>query len=275
MIANGYATLTEVKAAFLAQMTVTANEISFDSATKKISDASYHLRRFADGEIVQVSGSASNDGYYTIATNGGNHAGYITVVESLADEAAGESVTITGLKEMDSDARIESVIEAVSRLIDGYCRRRFYAVSEARYYTADDSYEIYIDDLLSVTELATDEDGDRTYETVWDATDFDLLPFNATLDSWPFSSIAITSEGDHAFPRVRKGVRVTGSFGFCTISSVPKPVKEAAVLQTVRLYRRKDAPFGVMGSADMGQIVVVPKLDPDLALLLAPYVRMM
>lgn len=276
MTLDGYASIVEVKAAFMAQMTLTAATLSFDAEAKKILDAAYRLKRFVDGDVIQVSGSKSNNDYYTVASGGGNHAGYVTVMESLTAEGAGEMITITALKEMDADSRIASVIEAVSRMIDGYTHRCFRSAVETRYYTADDPYEIYVDDLLSVTQLATDGDGDRVYEVIWSPLDFDLLPFNATLDGWPYTQIAVASQGSHAFPRgVRKGVKLTGSFGFCALASCPKPVKEACVLQTVRLYRRKDAPFGVMGSADMGQAVVIPKLDPDLALLLAPYVKVM
>jgi hypothetical protein len=41
----------------------------------------------------------------------------------------------------------------------------------------------------------------------------------------------------------------------------------------MRLYKRKDAPFGVVGStsAEMGQLMVIPKLDPDVKFLLDAY----
>ena len=32
---------------------------------------------------------------------------------------------------------------------------------------------------------------------------------------------------------------------------------------------RPHAPFGIVGNADMGQLQVIPKLDPDVALLLS------
>jgi hypothetical protein len=48
-------------------------------------------------------------------------------------------------------------------------------------------------------------------------------------------------------------------------------VRQATLIQATRLFKRKDAPFGVIGSAEMGQLQVVPTIDPDIKLLLAGY----
>lgn len=70
-----------------------ASTISFDAATKQIRDSANGLAAFVIGKTIYID-SGSNDGTYTIADGG--HAGYITVSESLVDEAAGASVTILG-----------------------------------------------------------------------------------------------------------------------------------------------------------------------------------
>ncbi len=170
------------------------------------------------------------------------------------------------------DAILESVIMGVSRWIDNYTGRRFYAASDTRYYTAEFADEIAVDDLLSVTSLSTDDDGDRTYETTWAATDYDLEPSNAATDSQPYTRICTSPQGRYAFPTGRKGVKLVGSFGYA--SSTPAAIKEACLLQCERLYKRKDAPFGVIGSAEMGQMMVIAKLDPDVQLLLSGFRRM-
>lgn len=72
---------------------LTAATISFETATKKIKDSGDGLAIFETGEILVVSGSALNDGYYTIATGG--VAAEIVVSEALVEEAAGASVTLT------------------------------------------------------------------------------------------------------------------------------------------------------------------------------------
>jgi hypothetical protein len=70
----------------------TAITIAFVLATKKITDSGSLLAQFATGTTIRVSGSANNDGIYTVATGG--VAGEIVVTEALATESVGASVTI-------------------------------------------------------------------------------------------------------------------------------------------------------------------------------------
>lgn len=165
------------------------------------------------------------------------------------------------------------IIEGVSKQIESLTGRRFYASTETRYYTAEDGDDLEVDDLLSVTSLSCDEDGDRTYERTWAATDYDLLPENATLDGRPYTHIHITPRGNYAFPvGIRKGVKIVGSFGYG--ATIPAMVREACLLQCERLIKRKDAPFGIAGSIELGQMRLIPELDPDVKILLMPYMRM-
>lgn len=66
--------------------------IGFTSATKTIADSGSGLAFVKTGDLIQISGSASNNGYFTVATGG--VAGSIVVNEVLVTEAAGASVTI-------------------------------------------------------------------------------------------------------------------------------------------------------------------------------------
>lgn len=272
-ITNGYATLSQLKERLNLGYTYTASTISFDSATKKISDSVHGLKRFQTGDYIQVSGSASNDGYYTIAT--GNVAAEIVTSEALSDEAVGESVTITVVDDQTDDAILESMINAVSRMIDRECKRRFYTTDsdETRYYTAKDARQLWPeDDILSVTTLKTDPDGDRVYEETWETTDYDLWPYTAALDDKPYRAILVTPKSGETFPGLVKSVEVAGKFGYCAIASRPPEITEACLLQCQRLYKRKDAPFGVLGAAGMGQMQVIPELDPDVKMLIGNYI---
>lgn len=51
---------------------------------------------------------------------------------------------------------------------------------------------------------------------------------------------------------------------------VPGAVQQACLLQATRLYRRKDSPEGIAGSAEWG-LMRVPSLDPDVRALLDPF----
>ena len=176
------------------------------------------------------------------------------------------------------DTNLASVLDAVSRGIDNYTGRRFYVDSSdaTRYYTAEYSDILFCpDDVCTLTTLSTDGDGDRTYEDDWAATDYDLLPLNASADSAPYTMIGRTPNGDYTFPvGVVKGIKIVGTFGWG--STVPDPIGEACLLLAERLFKRKDAPFGIMGSGGLGTVRMVQKAiedDLELALLLQPYRR--
>lgn len=178
--------------------------------------------------------------------------------------------TTLNIGDSSHDTRLDQIITAVSRAIDDKCERRFYAASETRYYTAGHWYWLPIaDDLLSVSALATDQTGSRAYDTVWAAGDYDLYPYNAALDGYPYGGIMVNRLSGHfAFPQnLPRGVKVTGSFGYA--AATPDVVREACILQTVRLYKRVDLPFGVAGSGEFGQANIGSiRLDPDVADLL-------
>ena len=106
--------------------------------------------------------------------------------------------------------------------------------------------------LISLTSLQTDEGGDRTYEYTWAATDYDLLPDNAALTLEPYTVICTTPEGNYSFPvGIRKGVKIVGGWGYATL--VPAQVREACLIQAARVFKRKDAPFGVTGNVGPGR----------------------
>jgi len=74
--------------------TITAGTISFTAGTKTIGDSGsgFVTSNFRAGDSIVVSGSASNNGTFTIVSVA---AGAIVVAESLTGELAGASVTIT------------------------------------------------------------------------------------------------------------------------------------------------------------------------------------
>lgn len=166
----------------------------------------------------------------------------------------------------DDDAVLTEVLEAASRQVDGWCGRVFSPeAGEARRLTAD-AWDLLIlpDDLHALTGIAIDRDGDGVYETAWLTTDVDLQPYPG-----PYS--VLKPRNGQAFPTHRYAVELTGDWGFGT--SVPAPIREATLLQATRLYKRTDAPFGVTGSAEHGQLQTISRVDPDVAELLAPYKR--
>lgn len=173
------------------------------------------------------------------------------------------------VQDVFDDTILEQNIEAASRQIDGWCGRSFYAATnQTRYFTADMSLTLFLDDdLVSVTTLKTDEDADRTYETTWDATDYDLDP----ADGPPYTRITVTPQGRYGFPRHSRGVQIVGTFGY---TEVPVAITQACLILATRYFKRTDAPFGVAGSNDQGQLQTLPGMDPDIKQLIQHYRRM-
>lgn len=166
------------------------------------------------------------------------------------------------------DTMIDSVITAASRSVDKFCNRLFSPATEARYFTAMCGTYLDIDDITTVTTIETDADGDRTYEDTWSATDFDLEPYNAAAYGEAYTQLHTTPTGLYTFPTGRKGVKITGVWGW---SSIPAPVSEATILLTVRWFKRKDSPFGIAGTNELGQVQMMATRDPDVKAMLEPY----
>jgi hypothetical protein len=178
-----------------------------------------------------------------------------------------------GITDSTDDTALQSVLDATDTLIDLYCDRKtgFGTASETRYYTAENYEYVLTDDLVSVTTLQTDDDANGTYETTWTAgTDYVLAPRNAALDGFPYTEIDTSVTWPRNFPKdVYLGVKVVGVFGF---PAVPAAVKQAEIIQAGAVWNSRTAPFGVIGSADLGGILRMSRaLHPEAALILEPY----
>lgn len=184
------------------------------------------------------------------------------------------TLTLTG--ETFADADITVALEAASRGIDRLCRRRFYPDTDAnqiRYYQPLNG-TVYVDDLITLTALATDDYGYGAYTTTWTLnTDFTLAPDNAVADGEPWRTIETHPLGAHTFPNsYPRGVKVTGKFGW---TAPPSQVVAATTILAARLMRRsREAPFGIVTvGIDTGTAMRIGQTDPEVPFLLAPYMR--
>lgn len=180
------------------------------------------------------------------------------------------------MSDTSDDAVLEALVESVSRAIDDFCGRRFYAATQTRYYSATSGRRLLVDDLLSVTTLKTDDDGDGTYETTWATKDYHLAPYNAQLESVPepYWSIEVSESGDYSFPvGVRRGVEIAGSWGFS--ATTPDVVNRACLFQVAQEFRTRHTPLGVQGSGEFATEVRSIGLHPFVKRLLSngPYRR--
>lgn len=170
------------------------------------------------------------------------------------------------ISDADDDAEIALAITAASRAVDRHTNRQFglVAAPEARTYTARwDSdrckWVVFIDDLMTEVGLSVLTDAA--------VTDYSLQPSNADLNGTPWTQIVLNAGG---LGRA-DGVTVTARFGW---TAVPVSVKQATLLQASRFFKRRDAPFGVAGSPEIGsELRLLAKVDPDVAVVLGPYLR--
>jgi len=169
------------------------------------------------------------------------------------------------------DSLLEMAIESASRLLDSYTARSFYnAGTASRYYAATNDYLTDLDDAISISEVATDFSADGTYDTIWQASDYEVLPLNGRVDGLSVPYNAVRAIGDYTFP-IYNGeglVKVTGVWGW---SAIPIAIKQATIIQASRIFKRLDSPLGVLSSPDLGFIRVGSRLDPDVAQLVDPY----
>ena len=179
-----------------------------------------------------------------------------------------------GITDSTDDTPLQSVLDAADQLINNYVDTKVgfgITSSQTRYYTAERFDFVLTDPIVTVTTLAVDINGDGTYSQVWSANDYVLAPRNAALDSRPYTEIDTSpfSTADYNFPVGYLEVKVVGTFGW---PSVPAAVKQAALIQAGAIWSSRTAPFGVIGSQDLGGVLrMAAALHPEARILLEPY----
>jgi hypothetical protein len=186
---------------------------------------------------------------------------YVSVAEIKA--AIGIAST-----DVADDPAITLAIEAASSSIDDWCHRSF-DLSEpvTRLYRYQGS-RLSVDDIGSLTGLAL------AVDPFLNGVSFYLDPPNALVDGKPWTHLS--TDSGTAIPTITTSlngpnVSVTARFGW---PAVPAVVKQAARIQAMRFYKRKDAPFGISGSPDMGgEMRLLSQLDPDVQALVRPLIK--
>jgi hypothetical protein len=179
-----------------------------------------------------------------------------------------------GITDSTDDTALQSVLDSADQLINNYVDTKVgfgVTSSQTRYYTADRFDFVLTDPIVSVSQLATDINGDGTYSQVWTSNDYILAPRNAALDSRPYTEIDTSpfSNADYSFPVGYLEVKVTGVFGW---PSVPAAVKQAALIQAGAIWASRSAAFGIIGSESLGGVMrMSAALHPEARVLLDPY----
>ena len=116
------------------------------------------------------------------------------------------------------DDELFQLLLAVSAMVDGYCNRRFYPRAATLVFDGPADTVLEVPDLVSLTTLESDDDDDGAYETTWAATDYELVPQNATPTEhggMPYHSVRVLNRGmKQRFERGHSRYRVTGVWGY-------------------------------------------------------------
>lgn len=180
-----------------------------------------------------------------------------------------------GITDVYDDDQILDACTATARWIDeDYCERFFYRHTATLAVRAGDRYVLCLPpeapDLVSVTALRTDDDGDGAFETTWSASDYQLLPVNAQalLLRKPYTQIrALGRTWPIACPPGRlERVQIEGVWGW---PAVPPPVREAAKILASDYLKLGGMAFGVAGYGDYG--AVRAKLSSPAMSMLNPF----
>jgi hypothetical protein len=147
------------------------------------------------------------------------------------------------IQDTERDRAWLDVARGASRWVEEVLGHRFYSSAdldpdnptETRYYEIppyENPLVLEVDDLLSVTTLQSDPNGDGTFDYTWTVTtDYWLGPRNALARGKPYSQIHKASyAGRYWFPSYPNSVKVVGNFGYCTLANVPAGVKQLTLI---------------------------------------------
>lgn len=172
------------------------------------------------------------------------------------------------------DTLLNSALASASRSIDQATGRRFWLDAEpvqrvfnprGRIVCDVDGETLLVDDIANTTGLVV-ETGPTGGP--WTAvTGYETTPDNAIADGRPITGLLRPGSvwGWSAGSTTR--VRVTAQFGW---PAVPDDITEATYIQASRLYKRKDSPEGIIGSAEWG-VRNLSRRDPDVWALIEPF----
>jgi len=192
-----------------------------------------------------------------------------------------ELKTYLGLSGSGQDDNLENAVEAGSREIDAICGRFFYQTSsEDKYFTPINQYEISVPDISTPSGLAvyTDTTDNGTHDTTLTInTDFYTKPLDAGnevggVQYQPITHITILDKrsSERFNPDIVKNIKITAQWGW---SAVPNAIQQATLLQSTRLFKRKDTPFSTYGNPETGVGELFNKFDPDAMKLIKAYIK--
>ncbi len=168
---------------------------------------------------------------------------------------------ILGITSTTDDTMMRKILEAASRSIETNLNRHFFSLTETKYF--DGAVTLWIPDLLSVTTLKTDEDGDGTFENTFDGTagtgDYILYGggLEDSLNLYPRTHIEINPNGDYGSfaSGVKRGVEIAGVWGYGDGTSAT-PYVATAITGTVATTTGLSLTLSADGTIEIGHTIL-------------------
>ncbi|MFE7559665.1 phage gp6-like head-tail connector protein [Kitasatospora sp. NPDC057500] len=176
------------------------------------------------------------------------------------------------ITDTDRDDLLTQALQAASRGVEKIAGRRFWLdpapvarILNPRGRTLDDADggHLLTADIGTLDGLVVETGTTGAWST---APDIEPEPTDALDEGRPVTSLLRLGAPWPAGARQR--VRVTARWGW---PAVPDEVAQATLIQANRLFRRKDSPDGVAGSAEWG-VMRLGRVDPDVDALMKPFV---
>lgn len=186
------------------------------------------------------------------------------------------------------DTDLQRNLDTASRQIDQLCSRTFDVAGDtptARWFTPyydrrSGRWRVPVDDVQDTTGLTVDSwnDTDEGWTTAV-AGPFAYYPINASSKGMPFTELVLAESVSLPSPDWRGWtsddskdyLQITALWGW---TAVPEPVVTACLLQAARLFKRRDALFGITsapGGAD--SVRLQDRMDADAVAALRGYIK--
>lgn len=157
------------------------------------------------------------------------------------------------------------------------CGRQFFkSTAEARTYYPDPAGFIWVHDLISVTSILYDGNGDDTPETALTSAQYRLLPKTGGYGqaATRYTQIYPGVNSGHLFIPGRP-VLITGDWGYVeTIDGqvvAPRDIQLASLMLASRYLMRRKAKLGRMVIPEAGLSETLPRTDPDYQAIVERY----
>ena len=116
------------------------------------------------------------------------------------------------------DDEMFQLLLAVSDWVDHYCNRRFYPRVQTLEIDGSGGPKLPVPDLVALTSLTEDVDGDDTFSHPWKAGEYWLEPYDASpAEHWgrPYTSLRVGKSGPKTgFTKGERRFRLNGTWGY-------------------------------------------------------------